>query len=475
MTQQGGAFRRPLYQDAERSRALGADASLTQKAGAAMSASAAGTTIEAAAVETAVAIDAVVAAERGSADRGAFRVGRTCPAEGDIATTQAATDWLTDALGTIEPATTLGPGGAATALVAAAVQWTIAGDPIVVAENGASHLAAFAGMGALSTEPDSPAVTARGAADSVRAKQTTAADFVSITPAAAVVTAVQDAIRVDPVRGTDRGSRRLTALTGLRAFRAERQPTGSIVRAEAIHAIEATATPSAVVSSRARTAFIAAAVQRTVTAIAVVSADCRPASLAGLRGRGALRPRSEPARRRRSRGGPTAGAIHAEEIRTTLNVVGARAAGVAAAVAGAVSGYAIAGTNHRSAGLATFAGRRALGAERPPASAGATAARTAGANRSATAMEVRGAPSPGVAATIELSVANNAVVAADDGTASLATLGVGAERGTLPTKRNSVLCTCCPRQADRKPRCSCCGGKSLEHAAPGRSGGDRPG
>ena len=257
-------------------------------------------TLETAAIEAAVAIDAVVAAERGSADRGAFRVGRTCPAEGDIAATQAAANWLTDALGTIEPATTLGPSGAATALVAAAVQWTIAGDPIVVAENGASHLAAFAGMGALSTEPDGPAVTTCGSADSVRAKQTTAADFVSITPAAAVVTAVQDAIGVDPVRGADRGSRRLTALTGLRAFGTECQPTGAIIRAQTIHAIEATATPSAVVASRARTAFVATTVQRTVAVIPIVSADRGSATLAALRGRGALRPRSEPARRRRS-------------------------------------------------------------------------------------------------------------------------------------------------------------------------------
>jgi hypothetical protein len=474
MTRQGGAFRRPLYRHVERSRALRADTSLTQEPGAAMTPGGAGAALEPAAVKTAVAIDAVVAAEGGSADRRALRVGRARPAEGDIAATQAAANWLTDALGTIETATALGSSRAATTLEAAAVQGTIAGDPIVVAENSASRLAAFAGVGALPTKSDGPAITTRGSADSVRAEQTTAADVVSITPAAAVVTAVQDAVEVDSVRGADRGSRRLTALTGLRAFSAECQPTGSVVRADAIHAIEATAAPSAVVASRARTPFIAATVQRTIAVIPIVRADGSATSLAALGRRGALRPRSESSRCRRSRRGPAASAIHAEEIRATLNVVRARAASIAAAVAGAVGGNAVACANDRSAGLATFACRGALGAERPPACTYTTAARAALADRPAAAMEVRGARPPGIAATIELSIANNSVVAADDGTASLATFGVGAERGTLPAKWNRVLCTCCPRHADRKPRRGYGGGKSLEHAAPRRSRGDRP-
>lgn len=231
MTQQGGAVRRPLYCNVECGRALGADASLTQKPRAAMSASGAGTTIEAAAVETAVGIDAVVAAEGRPTDRRALGIGRARPAEGDIAAPQTAANGLTDALGTIEPATTLGPSGAAAALISAAVQRAIGGDPVVVAENGSSYLAAFAGMSTLPPEADGPAITTRGSAGSVRAEQTTTADFVSITPAAAVVTAVQDAVGVDPVRGADRGPRRLTALTSLRAFRTERQPTGAIIRA----------------------------------------------------------------------------------------------------------------------------------------------------------------------------------------------------------------------------------------------------
>jgi hypothetical protein len=249
-----------------------------------VAAGAAGATLEAAAVETAVAIDAVVAAEGGSADRRALRVGRTRPAEGDIAATPAATNWLTHALGTIEPATTLGPSRAATALIAAAVQRTVAGDPVVVAENRSAHLAAFAGMGALAPEPDGAAATARGSAGSIRAEQATAADGVAITRAAIVVAAVEDAVRVDPVRCADRRPRRLTALSGLRAFRAERQPTGPVVRADTIDAVEPTATSSAVIASRTGAAFIAAAIQRTVTVVAIVSADRRAATLTALLG-----------------------------------------------------------------------------------------------------------------------------------------------------------------------------------------------
>jgi len=141
----------------------------------------AGAALEAAAIETAVAIDAVVAAEGSTADGSAFRVGRACPAEGNVAATQAAADRLTDALSAIQPATTLRSGGAAAALVAATVQRTITGDAIVVAEDGASDLAAFACLSALPTEPDGPAATTRGAADSVRAGQTAAADAILIT------------------------------------------------------------------------------------------------------------------------------------------------------------------------------------------------------------------------------------------------------------------------------------------------------
>jgi len=52
-----------------------------------MGAGGAGTAFEAATIEIAVAIDAVVAAERGSADGGAFRVGRARLAERYIAAT----------------------------------------------------------------------------------------------------------------------------------------------------------------------------------------------------------------------------------------------------------------------------------------------------------------------------------------------------------------------------------------------------
>ena len=53
-----------------------------------MAAGGAGAALEAATIKTAVAIDAVVAAEGGPADRRALRVGRACLAEGDIAATR---------------------------------------------------------------------------------------------------------------------------------------------------------------------------------------------------------------------------------------------------------------------------------------------------------------------------------------------------------------------------------------------------
>ena len=172
-----------------------------------MATSAAGAALEAAAVETAVAINAVIATEGRSTGCRALSIGRACPAEGDIAASSARADRATDTLGTIEPATTLGSRGAAAAFVATAVQRTIAGDPIVIAEDRSAHLAAFARMGTLSAEPDGPAVTTRGSTDSVRAAQPAATDRVSITPAAVVVAAVQDAVRVDPVRCADCGPR----------------------------------------------------------------------------------------------------------------------------------------------------------------------------------------------------------------------------------------------------------------------------
>src|SRR5829696_9864231 len=237
MTQQGGAGRRPLYRDVECSHALGADASLTEEAGAAVATGGAGAALETAAIETAVAIDTVVAAERGPSDGRAFRVGRACPAEGDIAATQAAANWLTDTISAIEPAAALRSRGAATALVTAAVQRTIRGDPVVVTENCPARLAALARLGALPAKSDSPAITTRGSADAIGATQTTAADGVSIARAAVVVAAVQDAVGVDPIRGADRGPRRLAALAGLPAFRTERQATGAKIGAETLHAV----------------------------------------------------------------------------------------------------------------------------------------------------------------------------------------------------------------------------------------------
>ena len=286
-----------------------------------MAAGRAGAALEAAAVETAVAVDAVVAAEGGSADRRAFRVSRARPAESDVAAAKAAANRLTDTSRTIESATALAASGAAAALVAAAVEGTVAGNPIVVAEDRSSDLAAFTRMGALPPEPDRAAATARGSADSVRAEEAAAADDVARARAAVVVAAVQDSVGIESVRCADCRPRCLAALSGLRTFRAERQPARSVVRAETIHAVEATATSSAIVACRTGTAFIAAAVQWTVAVIAIISADRRSAGLTTLFGRRALRSRSQSTRCRRSRRCATTGAIYAEEVGAALHVV----------------------------------------------------------------------------------------------------------------------------------------------------------
>ena len=266
-----------------------------------MATSAAGATLEATAVESAVAINAVVAAEGGSTGRRALCVGSACAAEGDVAATEAATNRLADTVGTIEPAATLGSSGAAAALIAAAVERPVTGDPIVIAEDGSPRLAAFAGLGALPPEADGAATTTRRSTDPICADQPTAADRVTRARAAIVVAAVQDAVGVNSVRRADCRPRGLAALSCLRAFRTERQPTGSVVRTDVIHAIETTAAASAVIASRASATFIATAIQRTVAVIAIISTDRRAAALAALFGRRALRSGSQSTRCRRSR------------------------------------------------------------------------------------------------------------------------------------------------------------------------------
>jgi hypothetical protein len=164
-----------------------------------MTAGAASAPFEATAIETTVAIDSVIAAEGGTTDRRALRICRARAAKGDVSTAEAASDRTTDAVTTIEPTAALGSRGAATTLIAAAVQRSVAGDPVVITEDRSPHLAAFARLGALPTEPDGSAATTRGSADSIRAKQPTTADSVTIAPTAVVMAAVQNPIRVDAV------------------------------------------------------------------------------------------------------------------------------------------------------------------------------------------------------------------------------------------------------------------------------------
>ena len=164
-------------------------------------------TFKAATVKTAITVDAVVAAEGCAASRGALGIGGARAAEGDITAAPAGADRTTDTVSAVESATALGSSGATTALIPAAVPGAIAGYPIVVAEDSAAGLAALTRGGTLATKTDSPATAAGGAADTVCAAETAAADGVPITPTTVVVTAVQHAVGVDAVRCADSRSR----------------------------------------------------------------------------------------------------------------------------------------------------------------------------------------------------------------------------------------------------------------------------
>ena len=172
---------------------------------------------EAATVQTPIAFDAIVAAEGRPPGCGALGVGRAGPAERDVATPAACAHWPADTFCAIKSATAVCPGRTATTFISAAVECAVAGYAVAVTEDGATSLTALASGRALSTEPDCSARAAPGAADAISANQAPTTDSIPITPAAAVVTTVQRAVGVDPVRRADGGSRRLAALPGLRA------------------------------------------------------------------------------------------------------------------------------------------------------------------------------------------------------------------------------------------------------------------
>jgi hypothetical protein len=241
-----------------------------------------GATLEAAAVKTAIAVDPVVAAEGCTARCRAFGVGRTRASQCDVSTAAIGAKWSTDSLRAVESAAALSAGGATSAFIAAAVQGTVTGYSIVFAEDRTASLAALASGGTLTTKSDAASTATTSATDTIDAAQTAAADDITIAPTAVVVTAVQHAVRVDPVRGADRGSGGLTALSGLGTRGTERQTTSSVVRTDIVDTVETTATPGAVVTACARTAFITATVQGAVAVKAVVSADGGPTGLTAL-------------------------------------------------------------------------------------------------------------------------------------------------------------------------------------------------
>jgi hypothetical protein len=158
-----------------------------------------GATFEAATVEIAVAVSAVVAAERWATSRRTLSIGGAGATKGDIATASTGAYGATNTISAIQSATAVGASGATTALISAAVERAITGNCIVFAEDRSASLAALTRRGALPTKSNRAATATRGAADSIAAAETTAADSVPITRSAIIVTTVEYAVSIDTV------------------------------------------------------------------------------------------------------------------------------------------------------------------------------------------------------------------------------------------------------------------------------------
>ena len=422
-------------------RALTAHAFRAEQSGAAVAAGRTCSAFEAAAVQRPIPFESVIAAE-GRATLGRALGIRGAPAtEGDVAAALTAANRGTDPVGAIQPPTTLRPDRAASALVTAAVECTVAGDAIVGAEDSAAGLAALAGRRALAAKPDGPARSFTAGAGAVEAHQTAAADDVPVARAASVVAAIERPIGVDTVGRADRGPGRLAALPRLRARGPESQTAGGVVGADTVDAIEPVAAVRAVSRVDTDAALVAAAIQGAVAIVPIVATDPRSVCLTALLGRSAGRTRSETAGRRRRRlgRGASTGAVGAGEVSAALDVSGAGAARVATAVARAIVRDSVARADDRPARLAALAGRGALGAKPETAATSAPTAGTIGAYRAPAAVEIGRAGAARVTAAVELAVPSDAVVAADDASSRLATFRIRTEPRTLPPQRDGVL------------------------------------
>jgi hypothetical protein len=106
----------------------------------------------------------------------------------------------------------MGAGRAATTVAPAAVERPVAGNAVVVTGDSASILAALIGRRALAPKSDRAAAATTAAADAVDAKESAAAIRILGARSSVVAAAIERAIRVDAVRGTDGRTTGLTAL-----------------------------------------------------------------------------------------------------------------------------------------------------------------------------------------------------------------------------------------------------------------------
>jgi hypothetical protein len=173
------------------------------------------------------------------------------------------------------------------AIVAAAVERSVARDSIVVAIDRSARLTTLFGGGALSSQPDGPAPGRCGgsfsrAAHTVHAPETTAAiDILGAAPAA-IAAAVEGAIGINAVRVALGWPRCLAALPALGTLRPDIEATSFVVSAGTVDTVEPAATVSAVANPSARSTLVATAIERAIIFVAVVTAHGRATVLRTL-------------------------------------------------------------------------------------------------------------------------------------------------------------------------------------------------
>lgn len=331
---------------------------------------AASASIVAAAVPFPVTGNAVVSAQRLASTGGAFFIIRASAADsrGTSAGSSCTANWNAHTVGAIQASAAVTASTAGSTLVPATVQCPVAGDTVVVAVDRSASLTARGCRGALPAKPNRSSgarVSRRLArsADAIRAALVATAVGVLRTPASITMTAIADSVGIYAVFFAVCCSCCLAALPTVRTLRANREPACFVVCAHSLYAIEASAAIGAEADAGACATFVAAAVQWAIVFVAIITADRCATALRTLIRRCALCTQCQATRRRCSARRAAARPVDAKNTRAALDIRGAGAPGVSAAIPGAVARDPIAGAHHRAAGLAALARRRTFRAK----------------------------------------------------------------------------------------------------------------